>query len=679
MKIFSKIILLCALLASITHTSCNFLDVDRYFEDTFSQDSIFSSRRHAEGYLWNTPKDFPDAGAIWGNSWNPGTLGSDEMTARWRSGQFPGIQYTIGEVNERNLPASFNIWNAMYRIIRRCNIMLAEIDKIPDMTTMQKQEYRSYVHFMRGYAYYHLLMNWGPLLIVGDEVITNSQSAEYYNRERATYDESLAYIVNEFELAAAAMPLPEAQTIAFFERPTRGAALALIARLRLIHASPLFNGGDAARRSFGTWRRASDNAFYVAQTPDPRRWAIAAAAAKTVIDMNYYTLHTVLLEPANPFYPLAPNVPTAQFPNGAGGIDPIASFHTMFNGESPMQVNREFIWVQPSANVLSYTQHSFPVTFGGWGSMSVPQRVVDAFLMNDGRTFEEASLIDATLSDLTETIGANKMLGTYQLRGNVPKMYDNRDARFYASIGFPGRFWPMRSASTGSGTSNVQIWYYNGSGTGPADTGQNPDDYTVTGYVPVKYIHPDDSWASGVTGVFRVGPKPFPIIRYAEVLLMYAEALNNVEGSETVSILTHYGQTETITVTRDVNEIARYFNLVRFRAGLPGATGAQLASRDNFQRVVMNERQTELFNEGHRYFDTRRWGIYLDQDTRGDHWMGLNVTQTVANGFWNIVPTGIVQRNIRDRVARPRMTLLPLPHSELLRVPKMDQNPGWDR
>ena len=39
----------------------------------------------------------------------------------------------------------------------------------------------------------------------------------------------------------------------------------------------------------------------------------------------------------------------------------------------------------------------------------------------------------------------------------------------------------------------------------------------------------------------------------------------------------------------------------------------------------------------------------------------------------------IDQQNIRDRVALPKMVFMPISHSELLKVPSMDQNPGWDR
>jgi hypothetical protein len=96
----------------------------------------------------------------------------------------------------------------------------------------------------------------------------------------------------------------------------------------------------------------------------------------------------------------------------------------------------------------------------------------------------------------------------------------------------------------------------------------------------------------------------------------------------------------------------------------------------------MNERQIELFNEGYRVFDTRRWGTFLEEDANSSNWRGLNIERDRTNnnnneGFFEIVT--INTQNIRDRIASPRMVFLPLPHNEMLKVPAMDQNPGWDR
>lgn len=684
MKRFIKALVGATIGSSLLLSSCNFLDVDNYFEATFKEDSIFHSKANAEGYLWNTPKGYPDPGAIWGNSWNPGESASDEITLKYQSNEFWGLQFSVGIINSRNLPVTY-VWKDMYIIIARCNKMLKEVYNVPDMNEIDRRRYLGYVHFMRGYAYYHLLMNWGPLIIVGDEEMSTSEPAEYYNRERATYDESVDYICEEFRLAAQGIYSPDEQSVNYYERPTKGAALALIARLRLFQASPTFNGGTSARKCFGTWKRKSDGAFYVNQEYDPKRWAVAAAAAKQVIDMGWYELYTVEADPLSP-YPLASNVPTAQFPNGAGGIDPFHSYADMFNGEGIIQTNKEFIWATASNNVYNYTHHSFPVNYGGWGSMSIPQRVIDCYLMADGRTIHNSSAEYPYESDFKVLTGETKKLSSYLLRENVPMMYANRSARFYASIGFPGRYWPMSSANTDASYVNQQFWYsHDDNKAGIAASGNNINDYCLTGYVPVKYIHPDDSWAAGkgnVKGSFVTNPKPFPIIRYAEVLLEYVEAMNRIEETATVNVSDNTGTLTEVTVSRDPEEMMKYFNMIRYRVGLPGVSASDMADANEFEKIIRNERQVEVFNEGYRYFDTRRWGTYLDDDANTANWRGLDVLKDRNNdagneGFWNIVT--INTQNVRDRIADPKMIFLPIQHDELLKVPNADQNIGWDR
>lgn len=153
MKNRIKILLGAVIGSSLLLSSCNFLDVDSYFQATFKEDSIFHSMKNAEGYLWNTPTRFPDAGAIWGNSWNPGETASDEITVRWQTSEFWGAQFSIGKINSRNLPR--DLWYTMYVVVTRCNRMLENVGKVPDMTEADRRRYIGYVHFMRGYAYYH--------------------------------------------------------------------------------------------------------------------------------------------------------------------------------------------------------------------------------------------------------------------------------------------------------------------------------------------------------------------------------------------------------------------------------------------------------------------------------------------------------------------------------------------
>ena len=87
-------------------------------------------------------------------------------------------------------------------------------------------------------------------------------------------------------------------------------------------------------------------------------------------------------------------------------------------------------------------------------------------------------------------------------------------------------------------------------------------------------------------------PTYTPLMRYAEVLLSYLEALNeSAPGDVTLSVL-----------DATINDI-------RDRVNLPGYTKAELASQEAVRQAVRKERRVELAFEGFRYFDILRWGI----------------------------------------------------------------------
>ena len=212
-----------------------------------------------------------------------------------------------------------------------------------------------------------------------------------------TYDECVDYICSEFDEAA--KNLPDATTSMDQYIPTEGAALALAARVRLQAASPLYNGGEAARRFFGDFTRCTDGDHYVSQSYDERKWALAAAAAKKVIDLGRYQLYTVAAStdaehPESGNYgtyvvTLPQEVPTAEFPNGVGMgdkkvVDPYRSYAEMFNGELAINQNPEFIWCSSTAQVGSHMGYVFPLNFGGSSCLCVPQHIVDQFYMADG-------------------------------------------------------------------------------------------------------------------------------------------------------------------------------------------------------------------------------------------------------------------------------------------------------
>ena len=640
-------------------SSCNYLNVDDYFMDTLGYDSIFQNKLNLQQYLWGTAAFFYDEGAIWGSTYTPGVVGSDEAFTMWDHDEYPGTQFVLGNINPDNL-MSMNVWPQMYKIIRKTNLIFQRIDECKDLTTLEEREILGYAHFMRAYAYYLILMNFGPVVLIGDETLETNEKPEYYNRERATYDESVDYICDELELAAKYIPLTV--SMGQFGRPTRGAAYGLIARLRLQQASPLFNGGAAAKTHFASWKRTVDGVDYVSQQYDEKKWAVAAAAAKRVIDMGVYELYTVKRDSTT--MPLPKNVPSGDFPNGAGNIDPFKSYSDMFTGEALSQKNTEFVWGRISSNVRNYTRHAFPIdNLGGWNGMAIPQKIVDAYYMVDGRDINNSSE-EYPYSEIGFSSEKQSFSG-YQLNNGVYNMYMNREMRFYASIGFSECFWPCLSTSE-SGRRNQTITYFKGGNSGKDRTNSDIRNYPITGYVIKKFIHKDDAWAGNDAETLE---KPFPIIRYAEILLSYVEALNNLTGGHTITDAEGNSQ----TFTRDVNEMAKYFNMIRYRAGLPGLTSAELSSPDQMFDLIVRERMIEFLHENRRFYDVRRWGIYEEVDK--EPIVGMD-TESRKDGYYE--RTVVNHPIARNRKVERKMIWLPISRQEIRKVPKMDQNPGWD-
>ncbi|MFA7471464.1 MAG: RagB/SusD family nutrient uptake outer membrane protein, partial [Spirosomataceae bacterium] len=123
-----------------------------------------------------------------------------------------------------------------------------------------------------------------------------------------------------------------------------------------------------------------------------------------------------------------------------------------------------------------------------------------------------------------------------------------------------------------------------------------------------------------------------PLIRYADVLLSYSEAINAINGPTAEA---YYG-----------------LNRIRTRAGLEPLSG--LSKEAFFEEIVM-ERARELFCEGVRWFDLKRWGLLKRAEDRGE--TGVNIE-------------GI-------RVVLPKHSVFPFPQREIDANPNLKQNPGY--
>ncbi|MCD7900366.1 MAG: RagB/SusD family nutrient uptake outer membrane protein [Bacteroides sp.] len=641
-------------------SSCDFLSVDEYFDDTLKFDTVFTKKRYLESYLWGTAGQLPDESKIFGHEYAPGITAGDDIFTVMTSDIFKGMAFTLGQVTPDDLKG-MDMWSSMYKIIRKVNLILARMDECEDMTTLDRRSFLGYAHFLRGYAYYHILMCYGPAILVGDKVYESNEEPEAYDTYRSTFDETVEYICSELETAAEYLPVKV--SIAQFDRPTKGAAYSIIARVRLHAASQLFNGTDITRFYFGNWKRKTDNIPYINEVYSEYKWALAAGACKRVMDMGTYELFTVAKDANTPQLP--ENVPTANFPYGAGNIDPLKSYSYMFTGDEPFKNNIEVIWGRISGEVANYTQQSFPQYMGGYNGMGVTQKMIDAYRMSDGKTIQEATATGEYKEGPNDFTSGPRDFSDYHLNGSIWQMYENREMRFYACIGFSGCYWP--ALSTTEGGFKQQTVEYSIDGNAGKYAGTIGDtNYTPTGYVLKKYISSYDAWKGQNNERYEKG---FPIIRYAEILLSYAEALNQLTTTHTVT----FPSGEVYELSRNTEEMANAFNQVRYRAGLPGLTQEQLSSPTEMFEQIKRERMVEFLAEGRRFYDVRRWGIY--EEVESEPIMGLNIAANKNGGFYQ--RTVVDNKEYRNRVVDRKLVFLPLSKSEIRKVPLLDQNPGW--
>jgi hypothetical protein len=666
--------------------SCrDFLDVSDYIDGENRSDTVFTSRQTAESWLWGTAALFPDDAQFYRNPYTPGPFASDESFTPAFRDEYQGMAYVTGEIDPSNIgAASFGRWGELYRIIRQCNIFLTRMNEVPDWQENEKSAMEGYARFYRAFAYYSLLIDFGPPVLIGDEVIDNNRQLADYDRPRCLYDEAVEYICAEFENAADVLPLSQT---ANFGRPTKGAVYGLIARLRLIHASPMYNGGTAAQQYFGGWRRKIDGKHYIQQEYDDSRWAVAAAAAKRVMEMDRYRLYTVAADirtydyggqnrlPKNVDLGVDPDY-YKDYPEGAGGIDHFRSYAEIFNGDGvAATINPEYVWGRYTDElremcIRSISNQTNDFETNDNNHNCVPQKIIDNFRMADGRSISNSSS-EYPYSE-TGFMAENepKVFSDYTLNGRtgdyvpaVSNMYNNREMRFYASIGFNGCYY-CRTL----GRPQILWYYYDSWPDGKSTMTNNTNSYNVTGYVATKYL-PRKSVSIDMEKILNK-PDAFGIIRYAEILLSYAEALNNLQSQHTVTL-----GGKTYTVSRDEAEMKLAFNQVRHRAGLPGASPSELGSPAAFRELIQQERMIEFLHENRRYYDVRRWGIYLEEENLPIMGMNINASQDAKYEYYS--RTVVTEKNAIRRIADRRMIFLPLPADEIKNLPSLDQNPGW--
>ena len=312
------------------------------------------------------------------------------------------------------------------------------------------------------------------------------------------------------------------------------------------------------------------------------RYADAYAAAQQVMDMNYELYSDY----------------EALFSDYETEINDEVIFSIQYNEED--DVNN---WI---------TLDMEPQSAGGWSSQVPTRALIDAYECIDGLTIDESPLYDWT------------------------NPYENRDPRLHASIYYPGREYMDGTFNTDP----TKTYPDEIDGDKITAGGGQQWNKTSTGYNWVKFVMKQDLGNSGVW----TGHGSFPLIRYAEVLLTYAESKIEAGSID--------------------NSVLEAINEVRQRAGMPDVT---TMNTTELREIVRRERRVELAIEGLRLYDIRRWRIAEDVMSGPVYGIFYPDPDNPANEF---------ARWVEDRVFASRNYLLPIPQSEI-DVSGIEQNLGW--
>lgn len=682
-----NIILISVFLGSgILLSSCSdYLDSDKYFEDRITINKVFTSKQRSQQWLAYAFSFLKNENAdVVGKEkdTNSFTFADDmyygDRDVNYDSKEWNELSYNTfmqGQYNEDNFNQA---WTMCYKGIYQASVFINNIDMNTEMTDKERLDYKGQARFVRAYYYWLLLRRYGPVPIVPNEGIDYTQSYEQIAIPRNSYEEVVDYISNEMIQAAKEIQYTkrDGENCA---RPTKGACLATRALALIYSASPLANGNNDTYAKSLVDDKGKE---LLNSTYKEEKWAKAAAACKDVMELGVYDLYhasfntTEAVGDPKTIVPADSTCIFAQntWPKGWKDIDPFKSYRVLFSGDIAPEDNTELIFSRIDQNATeinhsmkSFARHSMPRDFGGWNTHGLTQKMVDAYYMNDG---SDCPGKDRELNggNGTERLTGFTTLQDYRqgkykpLAANVSLQYANREPRFYASVGYNGSVWEYLSDPEPT-HHNRQTFYYRGSGNGY----NNSQFYLRTGISVKKYVNQTD--VPDREDYRNIKDKAEPAIRYADILLLYAEALNELEGTYSIA---SWNKNTTYTIQRNIEEIQKGIHPIRIRGGVPDYD-AQIYSNKNLLRdKIKRERMIEFMGEGKRYFDLRRWKDAPKELNQQIYGCNIMMDSNHKSEFHQIIPINNLRMTFSDR-----MYFWPIRHSELKHNSRLTQNPGW--
>ena len=596
-----------ALIASaLMVTSC---DLDEHMQAQADKNMIFGSETGLKMYIDGLYGQLPgqihyadEALCDWGVNNSIGTyeLGaySEDLSTSWSWGNIRTNNYFIK-------------WNTDARVDEKV-----------------RNNYTGIAKFFRAYQYFDKLKQCGAVPIITEPLEPDSE--DLYKTQDSRED-VVNFILDDLQWAYEHITTSNAtpNNVAI----NKWTALAFKAKVALFEAS---------------WRKYHAGTAYTAgcTTSADQLYAVAAAAAKEIMDKGPYSLYT------------GTKNGTGEAGNGRG------TYRDRFTSETT-QGNPE-VMLAYEITAPSTGEANWRLNSSSYGSHLCMSRIfAQTFLNTDGTFFNEKNA-DGTYKTFVEECA-------------------NRDWRLYQVIRGPKYTWKINDQFT------IE----------PA----NFKDHTYTGYQLTKFVYDDKNMDDKSSGTYDD-----PLLRYAEILLIYAEAkaelgtITDAEWAQTIGALRARAG---ITAGLDKVPSVKDPLLVKYYGDLSAAV-----------LEVRRERSIELIMEGHRQVDLKRWacgelwetmpweGVYVPAldtqiDMNGDGVMDVYFTSKKADELSKedgkiaaYLNENQTMKKLEDdpkggyvmyyaygdrRVWNDNMYLYPIPTQVGIMNPNLTQNPGWKK
>ena len=642
------------LFISVCFSGCDPLGIQpttAVFEDQFWESPLLSRSFVNQFYLW------APTGA---NSYFQSEQWSDNAVGNMDSDHnvFRQVEFNDRRYDELNSAMINAPWGDGYKKIRQANLAIERIPTVPTILETEMHQLLGESYAFRAQFYFELERYWGALPIitkvmtVSDEtMLPQNTREEVFTQILSDYDKALEHFGKITEKST--LGLMNANAVQVLKsRAALTAACAAEASISGIYDNL---PGTAESKALYKFTKSAD--FY---------YNIAYLAAKAVLGK----------------YDLDPNY--KDLFNGQSGHTSVESIWPIMFADKTRVGFNPATYAMPAGRMYGATTDVKP-SFDGHGNAYPTQELVNCYLQKDKTTKKWMQWWKTSQSqDMNVEIDANG--GLSATSADYQTMYSDRDQRFYTTILYDGSYyagikveknligtWIDNSEPTLSEKYSALHTLFKGTEK-LAISGSAKQ--TMTGYYPAKYV-PGKFKTDGTVDKTQTSISYF-MVRYAEVLLNYAEAAYKLGGKEV--------------------EVKDAINKIRNRAGLDnydGSNGEALWEEYKLQRRI--EFAFEV--PGHRYFDLMRWseaegkttiselnkpstGMYIFRkgiESEEVEYNGYPASTTDAKYFTphfevRSIDNDYYERKFDDAVYYK----LPFSRTTLESNLKFVQNPGWE-